>query len=280
MGVSERMELEQKRNILKYQLLNIKKILASANIISLGDKYAADVVELAKILGLPKIPERIEGYDISNIFGKEAVGSMAVFSGGEPGKSEYRKFKIKINPGLANDVGMLKEVLERRFKHTSPPRPTRFACEGGRATPLLGRKGERWPLPDLIIVDGGKAQLNTALRVLREFKVNIPVLAVSKGSAREIPTEGWGASRISRAKGLRSARALDKIFFAGEKQPLELPLASPALHIIKRVRDEAHRFAIAYHRKLRKKNKFPPPPTPPPLRSSRERGDRGKMILE
>jgi len=269
MGVSERMELEQKRNILKYQLLNIKKILASANIISLGDKYAADVVELAKILGLPKIPERIEGYDISNIFGKEAVGSMAVFSGGEPGRSEYRKFKIKINPGLANDVGMLKEVLERRFKHSDEKIPP---------SPFI--KGERWPLPDLIIVDGGKAQLNTALRVLREFKVNIPVLAVSKGSAREIPTEGWGASRISRAKGLRSARALDKIFFAGEKQPLELPLASPALHIIKRVRDEAHRFAIAYHRKLRKKNKFPPPPTPPPLRSSRERGDRGKMILE
>jgi len=81
-------------------------------------------------------------------------------------------------------------------------------------------------------------------------------MAVSKGSSREIPTESWGISRISRARGLRSAKALDKIFFPGEKQALELPLASPALHIIKRVRDEAHRFAVLFHRQLRTKNKL------------------------
>ncbi|MDD5291481.1 MAG: excinuclease ABC subunit UvrC [Patescibacteria group bacterium] len=228
--VVKQMGGEIKRNkdntFLKYQLLSLNKILAHANILSLGDKYAADVIELAKILSLPKVPERIEGYDISNIFGREAVGSMAVFSGGEPEKNEYRKFKIKINPGLANDVGMLKEVLERRFKHTSPP------------TPLLNRRGENWPLPDLIIIDGGKAQLNMALRILKKFKLDISAIAVSKGEGR------------------RSAQAPDKIFFAGEGKPLELPLASPALHIIKRVRDEAHRFAIAYHRKLRKKAFF------------------------
>ncbi|MDD5032102.1 MAG: excinuclease ABC subunit UvrC [Patescibacteria group bacterium] len=259
----ERDELRERVDFLKYQLINIKKVLAGANIISLGEKYAADVIELAKVLELPKVPERIEVYDISNIFGREALGSMVVFSGGEPDKGQYRKFKIRINPDLANDIGMLKEVLERRFKHTSPPAPlldrrgeptpsTPFIkggkipqppfTKGGKSlnvippTPFI--KGGEWPLPDLVIMDGGKAQLNVALRILKKFGLNISALAVSKGD------------------GLRSAQALDKIFFAGQNWPLELPLASPALHIIKRVRDEAHRFAISYHRKLRKKARF------------------------
>jgi excinuclease ABC subunit C len=222
-------EIQEKMDLLKFQLINIKKVLEHAKILSVGEKYANDVVELAKVLGLPKIPERIEGYDISNIFGKEATGSMVVFRGGEPEKSEYRKFKIKINQGEANDVGMLKEVLERRFKND-------------------------WALPDLIIVDGGKAQLNVALKMLRKYKLDLPVIAISKGLPREIPRlSPWGAERISRGKGLRSAHAPDKLFFPGERKPLELPLASPALHLIKRVRDEAHRFAISYHRKLKRK---------------------------
>lgn len=239
MGAGEREKLEQERNILKYQLLNIKKVLAGANIISLGDKYATDVVEMAKVLGLPKVPARIEGYDISNISGREAVGSMVVFSGGEPNKNEYRKFKIKINPGMANDIGMLKEILERRFKHTSPPAP--LLNRRGEKTPLSKggkNKGGNWDLPDLIIIDGGKGQVGVASRVLRDFGLDIPALAISKG------------------EGLRSAQAPDKIFFAGENKPLELPLASPALHIIKRVRDEAHRFAISFHRQLRNKREF------------------------
>jgi excinuclease ABC subunit C len=219
MKISKEMEREikkgEKKNqdvkFLKYRLINMQKVLEHANIISLIDKYATDVLELAKVLGLPRVPERIEGYDISNIFGRQAVGSMVVFSAGEPDKNEYRKFKIKIGQGKANDVGMLKEVLERRFNND-------------------------WPLPDFIVIDGGKAQLNVACRVLKGLKLDIPVLAISKG------------------EGLRSAQALDKIFFPGEKRPLELPLASPALHIIKRVRDEAHRFAILYHRQLRKKS--------------------------
>src|SRR3989339_650877 len=114
MGYSD---LEPELKAVKTQLLNLKNVLEHTNILGLGEKYAADVVELAKILGLPKIPERIEGYDISNIFGREAVGSMVVFAGGEPDKNQYRKFKIKIGAGRADDTGMLKEVLERRFKH-------------------------------------------------------------------------------------------------------------------------------------------------------------------
>jgi len=220
--------LENQKEIgeLKYQLANMKQVLEGAKVIGVADKYANDVVELAKILGLPKIPERIEGYDIANIFGKEAAGSMVVFSGGESNKNEYRKFKIKIGQGQANDIGMLKEVLERRFKHTSP-QPSPYKGEGGN-----------WPLPDLIVIDGGKAQLNAAVRILKKRRLEIPLVAISKGL------------------GLRSSVAPDKLFFPGEKKPLELPLASLALHLIKRVRDEAHRFAIGYHRKLRSRAEF------------------------
>jgi len=214
------LENEKEIGVLKYQLANMKQVLVSSRVLSVGEKYINDVVELAKILGLPKIPKRIEGYDIANIFGREATGSMVVFSGGEPDKSQYRKFKVRIGPAFAEasagkqgDVQMLKHVLERRFNNS-------------------------WLMPDLIIVDGGKAQLNTALRVLKQRKLEISLIAISKGL------------------GLRSSVAPDKLFFPGQTKPLELPLASPALHLIKRVRDEAHRFAIGYHRKLRSKAKF------------------------
>jgi len=200
-------------NRLKFELKNMKQVLESSRVLSVGEKYANDVVELAKIIGLLKAPKRIEGYDIANIFGKNAVGSMVVFNDGEADKNQYRKFKIKVGQGQANDVGMLKEILERRFAND-------------------------WPLPDLIIVDGGKAQLNAASQIIKKRGLIIPLIAISKG------------------EGLRSANAPDKLFFPGEKKPLELPLASPALHLIKRVRDEAHRFAIGYHRKLRDKTIF------------------------
>lgn len=222
-------EETEELGILKQRLAKMKYVLEHANIIGLGEKYAADVIELAKVLNLPKVPERIEGYDISNIYGREAVGSMVVFSGGEPNKKEYRKFKIKFTDELAGDVWMLKEVLERRVKHT-PPSGHLHSASSGQAS----QEGS-WPNPDLIIIDGGKAQLNVALRVIKRSSLDIPVISVSKG------------------KGLRSAQAPDKIFFPGESKALELPLASPALHVIKRVRDEAHRFAIKYHRELRSK---------------------------
>ncbi len=210
---------EKEIRSLKFRLLQMRNVLAHSNIISVHEKYAADTVELAKILGLPKVPNRIEGYDISNLFGQEAVGSMVVFANGEPDKKEYRKFKIKNVDALSRkskekgDTDMLKEVLERRFNNS-------------------------WSRPDLIVVDGGKGQLSAGLAVLKKIKADIPILAISKG------------------EGLRSAHAPDRIFFPGAKRALVLPLASPALHIIKRVRDEAHRFAIGFHRWRRQKNIF------------------------
>ncbi|PLX21351.1 hypothetical protein C0584_02885 [Candidatus Parcubacteria bacterium] len=114
---------------------------------------------------------------------------------------------------------MIKEVMERRLARS---------VDGEKA----------WPLPDLMILDGGKGQLNVVSKLLKKNKLDIPLIAISKGA------------------GLRSAQAPDKIFFPGEKKPLELSLSSPALHLIKRVRDEAHRFAIKYHRELRTKKLF------------------------
>jgi len=223
---------EKELNNLKYQLLNMKNVLEHANILSISEKYAADVMELAKELALPRVPRRIEGYDISNIFGREAVGVMVVFRGGEPDKKEYRKFKIRVGEGEANDTGMLREVLQRRLRYLTDNRPAVAKAMAGKQQ--IADNSFR-KIPDLIIIDGGKGQLNAAVRVLKKIKLDIPIIAVSKG------------------RGLRSSRAPDKIFFPGEKKSLELPLASPALHIIKRVRDEAHRFAISYHKLLRKK---------------------------
>jgi excinuclease ABC subunit C len=207
-------KIDKKVNQLNFKLVNLKKVLEGSGVLSLIDKYATDVVELAKILSLPKVPNRIEGYDISNILGKHAVGSMVVFNDGEANKSEYRKFKIQLTDDDAGDVWMLHEVLSRRFKR-------------------IIDKDPKWLAPDLMIIDGGKQQLNVAVRLLKKFKLDIPVLSISKG------------------QGLRSSIAPDKIFFPGEKVALELPLSSPALHIIKRVRDESHRFAVKYHRELR-----------------------------
>ncbi|HEY5220555.1 MAG TPA: GIY-YIG nuclease family protein [Candidatus Paceibacterota bacterium] len=151
---------------------------------------------------------RIEGYDISNISGTSAVGSMVVFEDGESNKNEYRKFKIR-SIFQPNDVGMLKEVLERRFAH---------------ATPAAGRvatKGQ-WPMPDLVLIDGGLAQVNTARRVLLRAGIKTPIVGIAKGPRRDrndiiglIP------------KGVQKATLI-------------------------KVRDEAHRFAINYHKTLRR----------------------------
>ena len=197
---------------IEYIIKQMEYVLENTKVLSVAEKYAADVIELAKVMSLPKVPDRIEGYDISNTFGKEAVGSLVVFKNGEPDKSQYRKFKIRLEKEVTDrkkgDVWMLAEMLERRFNND-------------------------WPLPHLIIIDGGKAQLGVASRMLKKAKLDISLIGITKG------------------EGLRSAKAPDKLYFPGESKPLELPLASPALHLIKRVRDEAHRFAITFHRERR-----------------------------
>ena len=175
----------------------------------------ADLQALAQALGLPEPPSRIEAYDISNIQGREAVGSMVVFQRGLPAKSQYRRFKIRAAE-QPDDYGMIREVLLRRLARTAAGDP-KFAA-----------------LPDLVLIDGGRGQLNAALDALR------PVSRQQLAASSEI--------RI-----VSLAKRLEEIYTPESSKPLLLPLDSPALRLLQRIRDEAHRFALAYHRKLRVK---------------------------
>jgi excinuclease ABC subunit C len=174
------------------------------------------LMEMQKTLGLPRVPERLEGYDISNIQGKEAVGSMVVFEHGKPKPAHYRRFRIKTVDG-ANDYAMLQEVLKRRFNRVALP---------DTATP------DTWAIiPDLVLIDGGKGQLNAARSALKETGTDaIPIASLAKEN--------------------------EEVFLPERKNAVILPRNSPGLHMLQRVRDEAHRFAIAYHTRVRKKKTF------------------------
>ncbi|OGF44907.1 MAG: hypothetical protein A2452_03605 [Candidatus Firestonebacteria bacterium RIFOXYC2_FULL_39_67] len=157
---------------------------------------------LQSLLSLKTLPLTIEGVDISNISGTNAVGSVVHFFNGEPDKNGYRKFKIKTVSG-PDDTEMLKEVIGRKYK----------------------RALEEKKLPDLILVDGGRGQLNAAKEVLTDLGINIPLISLAK---RE-----------------------EEIYFDASSSPLRLKKDSAALHLLQYVRDEAHRFAVSYHKTLR-----------------------------
>ncbi len=232
-GRMDELKRAMKRELGPDRVLLMENVLAHTRVLSVGEQYASDTRDLVRVLGIPSL-HRIEGYDISNIMGCEATGSMVVFIDGEPAKSEYKKFKIK-TVHRANDVAMLEEVLMRRLMHSDIQRS--YLCMEIRSLNI-------WPLPDLMIIDGGKAQLNAAVRALRPNKGHpcntrvTLVIAIAKG--------GHGGVLAQK----------EEIYFPYEKNPLKLPNASPALHLILRVRDEAHRFAVGYHRRLRRKRFF------------------------
>ena len=180
--------------------------------------------ELQKYLNLTQAPTRIECYDISNIQGRAATGSMVVFVKGVPRKSDYRRFQIKTVSG-ADDYAMLQEVLRRRFKRAASSKQQ--AARGEQAA--VSTEQEAWGvLPDLLIVDGGKGQLNAAREVMAGLGVE------------HIPTIGLAKQR-------------EEVFVPGRSDPILLPRDSEALYLLQRVRDEAHRFAIGYHRRLRER---------------------------
>ena len=165
----------------------------------LEDEKKQALIELKKDLNLTELPRRIEGYDISNIQGKEATGSLVVLTDGEIDKSQYKKFKIRAS-GRPNDVGMMKEMIKRRLNHPE------------------------WPLPDLIIVDGGRGQANAAKFEIRNSKFEIPVFGLAKRLE-------W--------------------LYPPEREVVKLSRKSLSLKLLQKIRDEAHRFALVYHRKLR-----------------------------
>ena len=178
--------------------------------------------ELQRKLHLRNAPKRIECFDISNIQGRLAVGSMVTFDEGEADKNRYRRFRIKTVPG-AYDFRMMYEVLHRRF----------------------ARPKEDWGYPDLLVVDGGKGQLNVALEVLRELGI------------ADVDAVGLAKDRVERAaQSAAIVRSEERVFLPGRKNPVILKRNSTALFLLQRVRDEAHRFAITYHRELRRKERL------------------------
>lgn len=154
---------------------------------------------LYKLLGLPQRPERIECFDISHIQGAETTGSMVVFENGRPARGEYRKFKLITTQGKADDFRSMAEVMQRRYG-----------------------KEKDWPVPDLIVVDGGRGQLNAVLPVIRNCGVEAPVIGLAK--------------------------RMEEIFVEDRREPVVLDRHEPALQLLQYIRDEAHRFVITYHR--------------------------------
>ncbi len=176
------------------------------------DRQACE--ELKRLLRLERPPRRIEGFDISNTMGNQSVASMVVWEDGNMKKADYRRFKIQTVAG-ANDFASMKEVVTRRYGE---------ACGGP------SRTTEDLALPDLILIDGGLGQLAAALEGLKEAgRQGLPILGLAK------------------ARGDKEER----IFLAGRKNPIVLKPQSPSTHLLQRIRDEAHRFAVTFHRKLR-----------------------------
>ncbi len=209
-----------KKQLVKIVTENAEQGLQQIRIKQLAAPSAltAALAETERELFLPRLPSRMEGYDISSIQGKEAVGSMVVFEQGKPKPSHYRRFKIKTVFGV-NDYAMLQEVLRRRFKHAT-------ARSSDTSTP------DTWAvLPDFVLIDGGKGQLSAALSVMKEMGVeSVPVASLAKEN--------------------------EEIFIPGKKEAIVLPGSSPGLQLLQRLRDEAHRFALGYHQKIRRKATF------------------------
>jgi excinuclease ABC subunit C len=206
----------EKRELLALATRNAGETLAREQARWLADhgKTLAALEELAAALELPGPPLRIECYDISNFQGTESVGSMVVFEDGKPRTGEYRRFRIKTVSG-PNDFASHQEVLRRRF------RSVRAGEEGSE-------EERRWAMPDLVIIDGGKGQVSAAKETLDEIGLH------------DLPLAGLAKER-------------EELFLPGRPAPILLPATSPALYLVQRLRDEAHRFAITYHRGLRAK---------------------------
>ena len=173
------------------------------------ERTVGAVEELARYIGLDSVPRRIEGYDISNTQGAQNVASMVVFIDGAPAPKEYRHYRIKSFEG-ANDFASMNEVLSRRFRRCFAEDPK-----------------DRWPLPDLVLIDGGPEQLAFARQAMLKEGADVPMFGLAK--------------------------RLEEIFLPEREDSILIDHHSPALHLIQRIRDEAHRFAITYHRGLRGK---------------------------
>jgi excinuclease ABC subunit C len=214
--------VEYMRLVQKNAEQNLKAFLAHQEVQETAQ--ARSLTDLADALELPEPPHRIECYDISNIQGTNPVASMVVFAEGRPKKSDYRRFKIQYDRG-PNDFAMMQETLRRRLRYL------RKATDE-KDTPLereLAKKEKFNKKPDLLLIDGGKGQLSAVVEVMEELDMTgLPVAGLAK-------EHEW-------------------LYLPGQSEPVVLPANSPALHLVQRIRDEAHRFAVTYHRQRRAKS--------------------------
>ncbi len=183
------------------QLLTIAELVSGLS----GVNRKGELEDLKNILGLGRLPERIEGFDISNISGRQAVGSMVSFLRGAPDKNNYRRFRVRYNGGV-DDYAMMAEVVRRRY---------------------IRLMREKAPMPDLVLIDGGKGHLLAAARQIRGLGLDLPLVSIAKKE--------------------------ELVYSSNREEPMDFPADRPALNLIRRVRDEAHRFAVGYHLVLRRK---------------------------
>jgi excinuclease ABC subunit C len=211
-------ERGEKRRLQELAQKNAELALSSASFVAESRRLARveALEELREVLNLEALPCRIECYDISNIQGQEIVGSMVVFEDGVARKSHYRKFAIRAQAGQ-DDFAAMAEIITRRFARLTGANPDEPADESFRAS------------PDLVVIDGGKGQLGAALAAMAEFE--LPRVAV-----------------------IALAKRVEEVFVPGRAEPIVLPAHAPGLQLLQRVRDEAHRFALTFHRARRERS--------------------------
>ena len=237
-GGNVRIQVPQKgdqRKLMELVMKNAEEALQQWHVrwFSNTDIIQQALEELQEALNLPSLPKRIECYDISNIQGTNPTGSMVVMENGQPNKSEYRRFKIQSVVGV-NDYAMIQEVLRRRFKRLiDSHNAIQIAKSSNLTTDTHNNEAtqtETWGTrPQLVLIDGGKGHLSAALEVFLEM----------------------GIDNVSLAS---IAKKREELYLPHSPEPVVLPRSSHALHIVQRIRDEAHRFAITYHRSRRSKN--------------------------
>ena len=210
-----------KRKLLKMVTGNAKEAFARHKLKRASDFGARSraLAELGDVLGLEHAPLRIEAYDVSNLGPTDKVGSMVVFEDGLPKRSDYRRFEIKGIPGQ-DDFASMEEMLRRRFTRLMEPED--------------GKRPRKFAYPPaLVVLDGGRGQLGVALKVLGEHGLEIPAIGLAK--------------------------RLEEVYLPGQPEPLSIPRSSEALFVLQHLRDEAHRFAVTYHRTKRAKRALSSP---------------------
>ncbi len=193
-----------------------------------ADRNAQAMQDLAEILDLPELPRRIEGYDISHIQGSDAVASQVVFVDGIPAKQHYRHYKIKnptVTSGHSDDFASMAEVISRRFRKYANAKARGETLVPASQSPF--KSTALMDFPDVVMIDGGKGQLSAVVNVLREMNLLEDIKVVSLAKQRE------------------------EIFLPGETLPLETDAEQPGVQLLRRLRDEAHRFAVTFHRQQR-----------------------------